>query len=72
MNWEGFISVTDEDNGLFFPSTPHHAVRVDWTNLWHKWIPGIFLGGKARAVRKADNLTAVSRLCRKYGKFYIL
>jgi hypothetical protein len=26
---------------------------------YQKWVPGIFLGGKARPARKADNLTAI-------------
>jgi hypothetical protein len=28
-------------------------------SLQQKWVPGIFLGGKGRPVRKADNLTAI-------------
>jgi hypothetical protein len=27
--------------------------------MWVKWIPGIFLGGKGRPARKADNITAI-------------
>jgi hypothetical protein len=28
-------------------------------SLQQKWVPGIFLGGKGRPARKADNLTAI-------------
>jgi hypothetical protein len=28
-------------------------------SLERKWVPGIFLGGKGRPARKADNLTAI-------------
>jgi hypothetical protein len=28
-------------------------------SLWRKWVPGIFLGGKGRPARGADNFTAI-------------
>jgi hypothetical protein len=31
----------------------------DRLNLYQKWVPGIFLGGKVRRACKADNLTAI-------------
>jgi hypothetical protein len=37
---------------------PHYGPGVDSAS--NKWIPGIFLGGKGRPARKADNLTAIS------------
>jgi hypothetical protein len=37
-------------------------------SLWQKWVPGIFLGGNGRPVRKAENLKpSVRRLSRKCG-----
>jgi hypothetical protein len=36
-----------------------------WLSRWQKWIPGIFLGGKALPLRKTDNLivTDCRRIC---------
>jgi hypothetical protein len=52
-------SVPDEVVGFFgWPKLfqPHHGLGVDSAS-WQKWVPGIFLGGKGRPTRKADNLT---------------
>jgi hypothetical protein len=36
-------------------------------NLEQKTVPGIFLGSKGQPARKADNLTVICELSRKYG-----
>jgi hypothetical protein len=42
-------------------------------SLQQKWVPGIFLWGKGRPARKADNLTpSVSRLSRKCRTLNVL
>jgi hypothetical protein len=48
--WGEFFSIY-----LILPAAIWFCGRL---NIWQKWIPGIFLGGKGRQVHKADNLTA--------------
>jgi hypothetical protein len=42
-----------------WPNPSNRTMALRLTQLWQKWVPGIFLGGKGRPARKADNLAAI-------------
>jgi hypothetical protein len=54
-------SIPDEVIGFFslYLNLAAALLPWDWFSLWQKWVPGIFLAGKAWPPRKRDNLTAI-------------